>query len=1337
MAKDRGSMAHSIGALLNKLNDPDPDIRFMQLSDLANILTSPTSEHLKSDPGQTGRIIDGLLKSLSDQHGEVQNQALKCVGPLAARTPGEIIVPLIDKITDLTTSDIDVTIPNTALRSLIASLPQPGSAMASQQEIKEAYNAISKVLIPRLIGRVVVPGAKSAPKVPVGLLQPQQDKGYNPDAVDVMLEIVKCYGASLQEQELVALAQAVMQIIESPQAGGVVKKRALAGIGALIIHFTDSQVSSFIAALVQSFQTPNLSNDHRRYLIATLGTLAKSTPAKFGPHLDAALPHVLSALSQEELDANADDSDDDIEADSELEELRETALQAIDAMIGSCPSEMKDHLPAAIGATLRYLKYDPNVAEIDDEEMGGTHDAGSDDGITEDAVDDDDEYAELDDDGTFSDVDDLSWKVRRCAAKALFTMISALSAADHDTLFGKIAPVLLSRLYNEREDSVRLEIISATTALIRKAGPPAHVSYGLSSFDGDAPPPNSRKRRRQDSEVSQNDPELRGLVLSRSSPPIDDALPPSSGAQADLAAIIPKMVQALSKVWKKASIPLKQAGIIMIKTLALTRNGALADYLQQLEDPVADALKPGTGPSGASASSGSSATVAGLQIETLATISIIAETNSTTVLTPFVIALIPPVTATAKDRNFKVSSEALATIEQFVKALTPPRLPSANQDHAIHIEKLFNVIVDRVTDNNTDLEVRHRAIQVFGVLISRTSSTQLLSTAARAKALGVLDDRLKNETTRLASARAIGLVGESASITDSIGSAWVQEVSLEMANQLRKSDRALRGACLEALQYLALNAVTASLYDSVTIAQLMTHLLPLLSGSDLHLLTPTLVILSKIVPTNPQSLVSDDLVQALCDVSKSRLEGSPLKAFLLVIKVIGEQGSGNTLMQGLLAIGVAGDTIVLGRAIGTLLVYSSAELTVSVPTFLTELETAQDPAAMCLALAVLGEVGFRMGPKSPVQMEVFTRCLAAESDRVRLTAAAALGSASSSNLSECLPFILQNLGQGSEQEYLYLHALKEILQHVTETGGKEIASYASDLWQKLFSISATDDNRAVGAECIGRLSMIDASTYIPQLSQSLQDSDASTRGTVISAFRFTLADTSSSYNALLTRMIVPMLRTMLSDADIGNRRLAVTTLNAAIHNKPNLVIPEISQLLPQVLQDSVINPELIRVITIGPFKHNEDSGLDLRKSTYATLYALLDQPAAILHLPIPQVFDRILDGITDDADIRTLCNLMLTRLSHIDPVETRRRLSQLADKFKTVLGHKLKDNAVKQEIEKVNEANAAVIRTTLELDKAFPSAASDGGGEMVGWKGYVENVKKDFAGVVRSIQNES
>ena len=1257
------------------------------------------------------------------------------IGPLAARVPGETIAPLIDKLTDLTNKDIDVSIPNTALRSLIASLPQPKPNEGPGSEVKDAYGAVSKVLIPRLVGHVVLPSNKPAPQLPTGLLASQGHKGYSSDAVDVMIEIVKCYGALLQDLELVALAKAVMNIIESPQAGGVVKKRALAGIGALLPHFNDTQVQSFVAALTESYRSSRLTTEHRRFLVATIGTLARSSPTKFGPFVHEVIPYVLKVLSQDELISNAP-ADEDVEVDPEIEELRETALIALEAMLGSCPHEMSSHLAGAIDAALRYLKYDPNVAEFDDDEMSGTQDDDSDDGITDDAPDDDDdEYAELDDEDTFSDVDDMSWKVRRCAAKVLYTIIIGSSSGDRALLFGNIAPVLISRLFKEREDSVRLEVIAATTALIRKTGSGLTdvALTRVNSSEQSALPANTRKRRRRDSEMDKQNPDLRGLISLRSSPPIQPASPPT-GTQAELVSLVPKMVQALIKLWKKASISLKQAAVGMLKTLTLARNGILSDHLQLLEDAVADALKPAAGAGTGSAASGTSATVASLQIEALTLISVIAETNGTSVLIPFVIALIPSVTASARDRNYKVSTEALATIEQFVKALTPPRSPSASQDYSMHIEKLWQVIVDRVTDNNTDLEVRHRAIQVFGVLVARTSGTQLLSTSARVKSLGVLSDRLKNETTRLASARAIGLIGDAASTHDNIGFAWVQEVSLEMANQLRKADRSLRGSCLDSLQSLALNPVTSSLYETSTIVQIQALLMPLTSVADLHLLTPALVIMSQIIPTSPEALVTGELVKALCEITQTRIEGPTLRAYLLVTKIIGEQGVGAPLMKGFLTTGTNGDTMVIGRAIGTLLVYGGNNLNITVNDFLKEVSTSQDVPAICLALSVLGEVGFRMGSQSPVKVQTFIDCLSADSDKVRLAAAVALGSASSNNISQCLPTILQSLTKTSASDHLYLYSLKEILEHSENSIG-ELQPYASDLWQKLFAVSQGEDTSAVGAECIGRLATIDPNTYLPELSKLLSEPNATVRGTVISAFRFTLGEASNSYNNILVKTMTPMLQAMLNDKDLGNRRLAVTTLNAAIHNKPQLVIPDVGELLPTVLEDSKIKPELIKTVKIGPFTHTEDAGLDLRKSAYATMYALLDCPGAIPHLPIAKIFDRILDGIPDDHDIRTLCTLMITRLSVIDPDETRRRLSPLGDKFRLVLGVKLKENAVKQEIEKVNEANAAVVRTTIEMDRKFPSASAEGvGGELVAWKGYVEFVKRDFSAMVRQAQ---
>jgi hypothetical protein len=77
---DRHVTQQSILALLGKLDDPDADLRYMSLNDLFNILSNPNSSFLTSDERSASRLADGLLKALDDQHGDVQNQALKwCV----------------------------------------------------------------------------------------------------------------------------------------------------------------------------------------------------------------------------------------------------------------------------------------------------------------------------------------------------------------------------------------------------------------------------------------------------------------------------------------------------------------------------------------------------------------------------------------------------------------------------------------------------------------------------------------------------------------------------------------------------------------------------------------------------------------------------------------------------------------------------------------------------------------------------------------------------------------------------------------------------------------------------------------------------------------------------------------------------------------------------------------------------------------------------------------------------------------------------------------------------------------------------------------------------------
>ncbi|PYI36797.1 TIP120-domain-containing protein [Aspergillus indologenus CBS 114.80] len=1030
--------------------------------------------------------------------------------------------------------------------------------------------------------------------------------------------------------------------------------------------------------------------------------------------------------------------DDDDEHDPQADELRETALVTLETLISACGPQMQPYMPYAINAALRYLKYDPNVAEMEDEEMSGTQDDGSEDDVTEDPDLDDDEFEDFEEEGGYSDIDDMSWKVRRCAAKLLYSVISTYGhsrALDEASLYQQISPALIARFNKEREESVKLEVVSTMTALIRKTGEGSMIITSNGFLEAVGGSKNSRKRRRQDSDASMIDFEPGIGTSSAASTPVITPASPKSGAQAELARSVPTIVQSVVKMWKQASVPLKQAIIVLLRSLALVRYGGLTDHLQQIEDPIADVLKSSIS-SSSSASLGASATTGTLQTETLGLISAIAETHTSGALLPFLIALIPGVIGAVNDRNYKVSSEALGAVEQIVKALTPPRVASTTQDLATQLERLYDVVLARITDTSADLEVRQRAIHVFGVLLARTSGdngSTFISLDRRSKGLTVLVDRLRNETTRLAAVRAVDDVAVLCTRDADVTASWVAEVTAELGAQLRKSDRVLRGASLEALRSLAMNPNTKAHYNASTMKELEDCLLPLISAEDFHFLAPSLIILGKLIPGNAELLVNDNLVSALCSVVLSPLVGTVLKAMLLVVKVIGEAGAGAALMKKLLRdVGINGDTSVVGRAIGTLLVHGGPNLGVKMEDFMTELETAPDAQRKCLALAILGEIGLRMGASCSLTPELFIDHFNSKSDKVRLAAAAALGNAAAGNVKAYLPTILGGLNKSDPQSYLLLHSVKELLQH-PEIVRPDLAPSAAKLWQALLVVSELEDNRAVGAECVGRLALIDPSAYIPLFQDHFSNPDASIRGVVISAFRYTLSDSRDTYNDVLRPTIVPLLVNMLSDPDLGNHRLALTTLNSAIHNKMDILLPHLNELLPAVFEDAKLKPELIREVQMGPFKHRVDDGLELRKSAYETLYASLDTTFTLHH--IGEFFDRILAGIDDEQDIRTISNLMTSKLIHIAPEETQRRLDALSERYTAILSFKPKENAVKQELEKAQEASLGVLKISRELSKAFPGA--EVAGDHHKWKAYVEWTRKTFTAQMKTLEAEA
>ena len=234
-----------------------------------------------------------------------------------------------------------------------------------------------------------------------------------------------------------------------------------------------------------------------------------------------------------------------------------------------------------------------------------------------------------------------------------------------------------------------------------------------------------------------------------------------------------------------------------------------------------------------------------------------------------------------------------------------------------------------------------------------------------------------------------------------------------------------------------------------------------------------------------------------------------------------------------------------------------------------------------------------------------------------------------------------------------------------------------------------------------------------------------------------------------------MLVVMLNDQDLANCRLGLGALNSAIQHKSNLVLPHISTLLPLVIRESRLRPELVREVQMGPFKHKVDDGLELRKvsnvgigdhqvtdaawpqSAYETLYTFMERDYRRLNAT--DLYDRVIAGLSDDHEIKVLCNLMVTKLIKVDAEETVRRLDQLADQYRAILSVKLKDSSVKQEYEKDNDIKHSAQKVSIMLKNTFPELTTNAADiEIQGqnWRSYWGWLIRDFKNQVQVIEAE-
>jgi len=161
--------------------------------------------------------------------------------------------------------------------------------------------------------------------------------------------------------------------------------------------------------------------------------------------------------------------------------------------------------------------------------------------------------------------------------------------------------------------------------------------------------------------------------------------------------------------------------------------------------------------------------------------------------------------------------------------------------------------------------------------------------------------------------------------------------------------------------------------------------------------------------------------------------------------------------------------------------------------------------------------------------------------------------------------------------------------------------------------------------------------------------------------------------------------------------------------------------------------ELIREVEMGPFKHEVDDGLDLRKAAFECMYTLLE--TCVGRLDVFEFLSHVTDGLKDHYDIKMLTYLMVARVAQLCPGAVLTRLDRLVEPLRATVttkvsacysSHRLskgenncvlsdtfltntsvlyshslslqvKANAVKQEYEKQEELKRSALRAVAAL----------------------------------------
>jgi len=1166
------------------MTSSDKDYRFMAANDL---MAELQKDSIKLDDESERKVVKMILKLLEDKNGEVQNLAVKCLGPLVNKVKDYHITTIVDVLCNYMLSEKEQLrdMGSLALKTVIMELPT-GSSQQISSVCKNIVDKLSKAITELSVGVQL-------------------------EALDITCELLSRFGGLMLPHHSQVL-ECVLPQLASPRMA--VRKRSTVALSLVCASCTHTTLPALLDPLLaklqsaQDFTQWDANASDVRTVIQCLAACARAAGHRWGAALVAFAPLLLVYVCAEDCEA------------------REHCLQAWEALLLRCPVEVAPHVPQIVEVCLKLVTYDPNYNYSDDAsdgEMSG-----------------DDECSDSD----FSDDDDVSWKVRRAAAKCLEAVVSTRTEMLPQ-LYTTVSPQLIAR-FKEREQAVKVDVFSAYVALLKASRPMR--GEGVADLLRGQVPSLVRAVERQ---LKEKSPKTRAACFDL----LTELLQTLPGALTGLhASVLPAILACLCD--KQSTGNMKIITLNFLKAMLSTHDAQVFQpHLGEIIPPLVHC-----------------ATVEPFYKITAESLDVLS------ILVKIIRPLEQAVTAEASPHTLPVYECCLA------------RLKAIELDQEVK-EKAISCMALIVSHLGKDLGAQLPSclpifLERLHNEITRLTTVRALSTIAASPLDIDLRPILPQAIPLLA-----GFLRKN--------QRCLRLCSLQLLEQLVKKGAAaqspqLMGELVAALPPLLSEADMHVAHSALALLAVILRAQPrCVAQLPPQLLQRALDLLRSPLLQGPPLAALQQLFEVLVR------SGSPGLGYQELLQRLLQTLQGG---QGPVTAKQAHPSVAAVVATLTLCAGDRQQAVTVVRRFLSDLSNPGTPPPLqAFSLLAVGEIGKRLDLSAlPELLPAICQALAAADEDVKSAAAVALGHVCCGNLDAFLPYVLKEIAASGKRQYLLLHCVKEIInvQSASPAGIQVLENYVRLIWDRLFPHAQCEEEgtRNVVAECLGKITLFKPIEFLPLLQQNLQHPNAQMRNTIVTAIKFTMSDQPSAMDAHLAPVMADFL-SHIADPDLHVRRVSLLTLNCVAHNKPKLVRDLLQQILPEFYDQTRIRKELIREVEMGPFKHPVDDGLDIRKAAFECMYTLLD--TCLDKLDIWEFLDKIEMGLKDHYDIKMLTYLMLTRLVALCPAAVLQRLEPLVDALRTTVAAKVKAHSVKQEYEKQDELKRAALRCLVALSQ--------------------------------------